>query len=240
MQSSKTLATHLKWLTGDRGGEAESLEGIEAADDLAQRYRKVNVWNKTDAEIEHAANAVRKLRRGEELAQPEGEALEAIVLPTERPVIDILHESFGDVEAPFAHFGANAATRARIEAAIPSVGRIGLPDRPTIPFAGTGFVVGKGLLMTNRHVAVIFAQGLGREGLSFQRGQSADIDFKQEIGGGAPQPFAIKRVVMIHPYWDMALLEVEGLDVKPLGLADRRSARSCGARRGRDWLPRLR
>lgn len=38
-----------------------------------------------------------------------------------------------------------------------------LPNSPSIPYAGTGFVVGEGLLMTNRHVAQLFSQGVGTQ-----------------------------------------------------------------------------
>ncbi len=56
-------------------------------------------------------------------------------------------------------FPRDAKIRARIEAVIPSVGRIELPGQTRIPYGGTGFVVGPGLVMTNRHVAELFAEG---------------------------------------------------------------------------------
>jgi hypothetical protein len=67
--------------------------------------------------------------------------------------------------------------------------------------------------MTNRHVAEIFSVGLGTH-IDFRAGAKAGIDFRQERGtpAGEAKRIDVRRVAMIHPYWDMALLEVEGFD----------------------------
>ncbi len=85
-----------------------------------------------------------------------------------------------------------------------------MPGNDKYPYGGTGFVVGDGLLMTNRHVAEIFAQGLGDRKLSFLDGAKAAIDFKREQGRPPGPMLDVVRVVMIHPYWDMAILAVDG------------------------------
>jgi endonuclease G len=78
-------------------------------------------------------------------------------------------------------------------------------------------VVGEDLLMTNRHVAGLFSDGLGIRNLSFKPGLSAGIDFHQERDHPQPEPIVVRHVIMIHPYWDMALLRTEGLAAhKPL------------------------
>lgn len=197
--------------------EAGELEALADDTGVLERLQKASVEGVSEEEIALAESAVRKAARDQELSPAETWALEAIVLPTERPVVDVVEDSFGAVEAPFAHL-ADGDTRKRIERAIPAVGRIDLPDRPQLPFAGTGFVVGEGLLMTNRHVAALFAQGLGRENLTFLAGQTAEVDFRQEIGDGQSFPLAISRILMVHPYWDMALLAVDGLEATPLEL----------------------
>jgi endonuclease G len=73
--------------------------------------------------------------------------------------------------------------------------------------------------MTNRHVAAIFASGLGTRGLNFIAGRSAGIDFKRDAHAG--QVFDVRNIRLIHPYWDMAILEVEGVpaNIRPLTLA---------------------
>jgi endonuclease G len=173
----------------------------------------------TDEEVERATEAVHRLERGEPLDAPHADALEAIILPQERPVVDVLNGSYARPAAPFEHLGDPEA-RATIEAAIGSIGRIELPDHPSLPYGGTGFVVGDGLLMTNRHVAELFAAGVGREELSFRPERRAEIDFLRERDRDETKLFQIVRVVMVHPYWDMALLATEGLEaVAPLRLA---------------------
>ena len=189
------------------GGDAPLLDRIEETP-----------WS-TEAELERASEAVRRLERNESLSVEEADALEAIVLPRERPVVDIVDGTYAMPADPFRHLGETAA-RASIEAVIPSIGRVELPDHPSLPYGGTAFVVGDGMLMTNRHVAELFAVGVGREELSFRSGQSAAVDFRHERGRAESLLFQITRVVMIHPYWDMALLVAEGLaEVPPLRLS---------------------
>ena len=202
----------LEWIAPSSGlesmaGEPEVLRGIEETP-----------WS-TDTEVERAVEAVGRLERNEGVTEEHIDALEAIVLPKERPVVDIRNGTYATPAAPFEHLGQSAA-RATIEAAIPSIGRIELPGHPSLPYGGTGFVVGENLLMTNRHVAELFATGLGREELSFRSGQSAAIDFLRERDSQETLEFAIERILMIHPYWDAALLRTTGLgSVKPLVLA---------------------
>jgi DNA/RNA endonuclease G (NUC1)/S1-C subfamily serine protease len=203
----------VEWVAAPRGGlesmagESPLLEGIDETP-----------WA-TEPEVEHARAAVARLERDEPLTEEQAGALEAIVLPRERPVVDVVNGSFTTPDPPFQHLGGDVPRRI-IEAAIGSIGRIELPDHPSLPYGGTGFVVGDGVLMTNRHVAELFALGIGREELSFRPGQSAAIDFLRERGRDETRQFRIARVVMIHPYWDMALLVVEGLrDVRPLHLS---------------------
>jgi DNA/RNA endonuclease G (NUC1) len=165
--------------------------------------------NATDEEKGHARAALDRLKKNEELSEPQADALEAIILPKERPVVFVRDDKFEAPGWPFEHLD-QPQFRARIEAAIPMVGRIELPGSP-LPYGGTGFIVGDGVLMTNRHVANLFAEGLGRRDLSFQSGQAAGVDFKREHERETTRPFRIDKILMIHPYWDMALLAVEGL-----------------------------
>ncbi len=204
----------LEWIAPPEGIEAlaagtkpELLEGVADAH-----------WT-TDEDVERAQETVARLERGERLTAEDSFIAEAIILPNERPVVDVVNGTYATPPAPFEHLGKKAA-RTRIQAALPAIGRIELPDHPSLPYGGTGFVVGDGLLMTNRHVAELFAKGLGREALSFIQGQSAAVDFLRERDRPDSLLFGIRKVVMVHPYWDMALLEVEGLkSVTPLSLS---------------------
>jgi endonuclease G, mitochondrial len=169
--------------------------------------------------VERARETVSRLERDEPLSAEDSFIAEAIILPNERPVVDVVNGTYATPPAPFKHLGKKSA-RATIQAALPAIGRVELPDHPSLPYGGTGFVVGDGLLMTNRHVAELFATGLGRETLAFIPGQSAAVDFLRERDRPESLLFQIRRVAMVHPYWDMALLVVEGMSsVTPLSLS---------------------
>lgn len=146
---------------------------------------------------------------GSSLKSGDLDRLEAIIHETGRPAYVIDNGSF--IPNGQWDFLATGKIRKNIEAAIPSVGRIEVP-KGFRPYAGTGFVVGDNLLMTNRHVAQIFASGVGTKMLKFDPGQIAGIDFLREVpAAGKPDPvfLEIVEVVMIHPYWDMALLRTK-------------------------------
>jgi endonuclease G len=164
-----------------------------------------------DAAIEGLTklNATESLR-ADTIDQDEQFALEAIVLPKLRPVVNIVGDTFSPPPSPWEFLGTDEFKQ-RIDKVIPSIGRVEVPGYPSVPYGGTGFVVGPHLLMTNRHVAEIFTKGLGQNDLIFRPGLSAAMDFKREVIGTAPQLVSVTKVAMIHPYWDMALLEVSGL-----------------------------
>lgn len=152
-----------------------------------------------------------KQDREHELTASEMNGLEAIVMTTMRPVVFVRGNGYDDLkEEPW--LGLNdPAVKARISSLLPSIGRVELPNSMLAPYGGTGFVVGKNLMMTNRHVAQLFSQGLGLK-IRFQPGDSA-VDFKKQVDTprGDSDSFDVTGVVMIHPYWDMALLQVDGV-----------------------------
>lgn len=148
---------------------------------------------------------------GHDLSPDEQFALEAIIIPDKRPAIDVVDGDYHVAHPLWTYFESDAGIHQRLRQVIPSIGRVELPGHPTIPYAGTGFVVGDELLMTNRHVAEIFADGLGTRAITFKPGYSSGIDFKQERNRPAKLFLKAIEVVMIHPYWDMALLRVAGL-----------------------------
>jgi endonuclease G len=149
-----------------------------------------------------------KVVRGEALAPPEQMALEAIIIPDKRPAIDIVNNDFSVAHPLWQHLQTDAAIHQGIVRALPSVGRIELPGNFSTPYGGTGFVVGPDLIMTNRHVAAIFADGWGTA-VTMQAGAKAGLDFHTEPGGS--DFLEVRQVVLIHPFWDMALLRVGGL-----------------------------
>lgn len=148
---------------------------------------------------------------------------ESIVLRYGRPVLAIKD---GKVQLVFAD--ADSETwRARltksstqIASAIPSVGRVDVTNHPSgLDYMGTGWVVDDGVIITNRHVALTFAEADGK-GFSFLVGFDrtnaigVDVDFLEEVGNPARKQYAITRVIYIardsEP--DVALL---ALDIRP-------------------------
>jgi len=161
----------------------------------------------------HAESGLHKLaqNRHDDLTQPELFALEAIVMPQNRPVVFVRGNSYDDAPDPWSKLNP-VAIKSGISALFPKIGRIELPLNPLIAYGGTGFVVGDGLLMTNRHVAQLFSRGLGMT-IRYQIGGSA-VDFKRQIDTPDDDHTAVLKVTgvaMIHPFWDMALLRVDGL-----------------------------
>ncbi len=149
---------------------------------------------------------------------------EAIINPVMRPVEFVNGGDYGLVDNPFwSELNTNGAWRANLRRAFASVGRVELPYRgmPDRIYGGTGFVVGKDLLMTNRHVAELFAYGLGDREISFRPGRNSGFDLLREQIAGAGRVLNVRRVRMIHPFWDCALLEVEGLpaEARPLAIS---------------------
>jgi len=160
-----------------------------------------------------AENGLEKLAEGQqhELTDEEMNGLEAIVLPQNRPVVFVKGDSYDDIEYPWKKLNPSEV-KARMSRAFPSIGRIEVPNMPQIPYGGTGFVVGKRLVMTNRHVAKLFSSGLGLK-IAYTAGDSV-INFRRQIDPRDSDWNAYAEVLgveMIHPYWDMALLRVTDL-----------------------------
>ncbi len=168
-----------------------------------------------------SSTALEKVIAGQEdtVSQFELDALEAIIVPGQRPVAFVTNGLPDRLGSPWTHLDTDAV-RNTVKSAAASVGRVELPESP-MPYGGTAFVVAPGVLMTNRHVAALFADGVGDRRLRFSPGDAA-IDFLREKDSAVDDHSAlveVGEVVMVHPYWDMALLRVDGLaDRAPLVL----------------------
>jgi endonuclease G len=86
--------------------------------------------------------------------------LEAIVMRENRPVAFVRKGTYDDLVDPWRKLN-DAAVKDRLNPLLPLIGRIELPPPSPIPYGGTGFIVGDGLMATNRHVARLFSEGLG-------------------------------------------------------------------------------
>ena len=146
-------------------------------------------------------------------------AIEAIVLPVGRPAIVVSHGTFSTPDGPWSIL---ERSRLLIEGALRSVCLISLAGPPSSPTVGTGFLVGKNLLLTTRRVASAFCDGVGREGLRLSQGVFATADFTAEGSDRdeGQQLAAIVAAELIHPVLDIALLRLEeGTHPLPLELS---------------------
>lgn len=153
---------------------------------------------------------------------------EAIVLSHGRPVLFV---SGGVVEkASSAKLEKLIAPhRNRLVVPIASVGRLELMDHDSMEWVGTGWRVDDDIVITNRHVANVFAQRQGNR-FVFRTNKSgkfvrARIDFREEYRVPDSSEFLIAQVLWVAPDVDsapdMAVLRVArdaGLP-KPLVLA---------------------
>ncbi len=153
---------------------------------------------------------VEYLRQERPLQASDQAVLEAIIVPLLRPVADIQNDSFPDLAPPFNGISA-LGNRNRIETAIRAIGRIEITGLPGVPYGGTGFIVGPNLIATNRHVAELVTSAVGVGNLHFYPGRSAGLDLKQELGSRDSVLLSVRAIRMVHPYWDAAFLEVDGL-----------------------------
>jgi endonuclease G, mitochondrial len=217
---TERLKNYLQLITRKHGKAGEVLEGLAQAkkNDPGKGFESMAAPKQ---DLERVKSGILAVERGEAVPPDQRNGLEAIINEDIRPAIDIVGGKFNSTHQLWTHLSKDETIRTRIESVIPSVGRIELPGNRRYPYGGTGFVVGKGLLMTNRHVAEIFAEGLGDRQVNFIRGQNAGINFVRELGSPEGETLMVRKILMIHPYWDMALLSVEGLpDVhKPLKLS---------------------
>jgi S1-C subfamily serine protease len=132
--------------------------------------------------------------------------LEAIVLLEGRPALLVRDGKF---ETPPGEWEILESFRDSIEANLPRVGRIEVSGHPRLAWVGTGFLVAPDVIMTNRHVAVHFAEKRAGEDWNFIPGRSARIDFKEEHERPASAEFQMVEVIGIHSKVDLALVRVE-------------------------------
>lgn len=150
----------------------------------------------------------RVLEQGAEapLSPEEQFGLEAIVLLVGRPALLIQDGRFAAAPADWSVLEEH---RAAIQQTIQSVGRVEVSGHPNLEWVGTGFLVARDVLMTNRHVAMEFTapKGNGRWGIA--PGIRASVDFREEHLGMQSSEVRIKGLIGIHGKYDMALFRLE-------------------------------
>lgn len=143
--------------------------------------------------------------------------LEAVVLRTGRPVLQIFENEpkleFRDSDSEVWRKRLTVA-KPQIVQAVKAVGRIELANDPRFSWVGTGWLVRPTVIVTNRHVASLFARKDGEE-FVFKSGLlgsvAASVDFLEEFGRDDSLEFKLKKVLHIEEDGgpDIALIEVD-------------------------------
>lgn len=210
--SAERLQAYLHLITANCGGMDFARQALDVHESVEEGLGLADVGPEPIV-VSQARAALDSMMAGRALAPDQCLGLEAIINEDLRPAFDIVDGTFVAAHPLWAKLQTDQDLHSNIEQVIPSVGRLELPGNPNYPYGGTGFVVGEGLLMTNRHVAQIFASGVGDKRLEFLPESAAGVDFLREFDRPTGPTLMVRRVQMIHPYWDMAILEVEGLSV---------------------------
>lgn len=193
------------------------------ANSPAEAVRKVRAIigprNIPNSELE-AQHALEALQNGE-IPTPQQLAALEIVVRLLRPVVLSINGALEDLPEtenrdlrPPELKDAWSAFRITARQFVPSIGRI---EDSQNRHVGTGFVVGAGLIATNRHVLAVLSSG--SEALL---SGATRIVFKQELGSSnaAADIAPIAEVVGVHPTKDIAILRADTGGRHPVTFAD--------------------
>lgn len=147
-----------------------------------------------------------------------------VIITEERPSVIIGNNSFEtDDKVWRARLDKN---KKKLEAVIPSVGRIEVKNHPLYPWVGTGWLVAENVVITNRHVALHFGMRKGDKFISRINSSThekiqARIDFREEHMQSGEAEFNITDILYIEPDNgpDIAFLQVKGDLPNPISLA---------------------
>lgn len=206
------------------------LKDEEILDELKERAHRGDL--KRAAEIGISGEQVEMAVMPEPPVPAENTALEAIVLEFGRPSL-IIHNGTFEVPESSTWRRILLTQRHMIEEAIVSVGRIELMNHLTYDWIGTGWVVAPSLIITNRHVAEVFATSDGSGSYSFTSNPlnqliGVRVDFLEEHEREEAIEIAVERIVYVAPggsaHPDIALLQVaaDAALPSPLPLSTRR------------------
>jgi hypothetical protein len=141
------------------------------------------------------------------LTTSQSSGLEAIVRLTGRPSLLIQDGTFAQTTPEWNE--PLLAARAQIENVLTRVGRVNLPEIGSPGYVGTAFLAGADLALTNRHVAMLFAQS-HQGGWRIRTGYTPSVDVQAEHDRAGSQEHRVLDIVDIHPdpLVDLALLRL--------------------------------
>jgi Trypsin-like peptidase domain len=186
-----------------------------AEPDLGQQREAIGLL------LECGASALQKMQRGNaDLTPEETFGLEAVLLLYARPALLMAP---GQMFACPPFWNLMEDQRDDIELVQRGVGRIEMFGHPEFDWAGTGFLVAPGLLLTTRRTAELFAEC--KDGnWQFRPGISAWMDYRSGYQNVSNAGYRVRNVLGCTQNYDLAVLEVEGTQVNgqspvPLPLA---------------------
>lgn len=189
--------------SGDLG--APGLESLRAPELAEADVFGLPHTEVVDQRLRAGRDALDKISKGKKSLTPNEQlGLEAIVLLFGRPALLIRN---GDFDTPPEEWKHLDGRREMLKGIFPSVGRVDLEGHHSFRWCGTAFLAGDGILMTNRHVAQIFAE-FGGSDWKYLPGVSARVDYKEEFQVDDANEFKINKVLGVHPKYDLALLSV--------------------------------
>lgn len=143
-------------------------------------------------------------------------ALEAIILEDLRPPYFILKDEI-EIKGAYDRVDLIQSNKAMLEKHAKSVGMVDLLNHQTLPYAGTGWLIDEDIVVTNRHVANVFARVDWNGLYAFKRGAhnrdlEVRLDYVQQLDdGGIRRRAEVADVIWIagpgEP--DIAFLRVE-------------------------------
>jgi V8-like Glu-specific endopeptidase len=157
--------------------------------------------------LEHGLRAVQKLQQdgpGARLTKQEQFGIEAVVHTLGRPALLIKN---GHFEEPPEKWSVLDTKRANIEKIVGSVGKIEKLIDGDQTLLGTGFLVAKNIIMTNRHVLELFGVK-GEKRWILQLPAEPRIDYDGEYETSATRDFALLDVIAVDDHFDLALVRV--------------------------------
>ncbi|PVB60948.1 DNA/RNA non-specific endonuclease [Labrenzia sp. 011] len=152
--------------------------------------------------------AVDRMRKGQtDLSAPT--YTEAIVMRTGYPSLLVRNGTFEDPKLQYWK-DTLVPRRAVIDRAIANVGRVDLVNDPHNKWIGTGWRVNEDTFVTNRHVAVYFAQ-LRQGGWGFARGLKVYMDLREEHESDEQLEMLVSSILHIEPTGlpDVAILRID-------------------------------
>ncbi|MCP4900758.1 MAG: trypsin-like peptidase domain-containing protein [bacterium] len=179
-------------------------------------------------DVSDAVRAVQRLGAGMHAVLAGGPTLppgtQAIYNSFTRPSMLVRNGAFE--QCPSATWNSTLEQhRAVLESAIAGVGQIEIAGHLSLSIVGTGFLVGDNVVVTNRHVAVLFSQQQG-DGFTWAVHSGAEvraqIDFCREYQVAETRRFDVLDIIDVEDDTgpDLSLLRLEAMscDVTPLRL----------------------